>query len=174
MTRTAPHDDLVLYNTWVAHSRNASAAARYLGMETATMQYHVRTKDFQQKYLMEYGGLAEGTMKAGIVSAMLAIPDAISALVDIIQTSHMVTDPETGLINANAALMKAKVNAVEALVKYIPVIPEKLEDLDQGSTIEVSGTYATPSYQLSPEDEIKLQLESNIIDTAEKRSRPRR
>ena len=163
------YDDVTIYNAWIAHNRNGASTARSLGMEAATVQWHVRTKNFEQRYLLEYGGLAEGTMKAGIVKAMLSVPEVVNELLEMATESHRVVDRETGEMVADYRIMSSKVKAIEALTKFLPLMPEKIEDV-MAMAIETSGIDATPA-GLSPEEEIRLAIESNIIDAAESRAR---
>jgi hypothetical protein len=162
-------DDVTIYNTWIAHNRNGAATARSLGMEAATVQWHVRTKNFEQRYLLEYGGLAEGTMKAGIVKAMLAIPDVVNELLEIATENHRAINSQTGEEYADARIMMAKVKAIDTLTKFLPIMPEKVEDV-LAMAVEVQGEMVNTT-GLSPEEEIRLAIESNIIDAAEARTR---
>lgn len=173
MANVAKYDDQTLYNTWVAFGRNASQAAKSLGMDAPAMQWHVRTKNFQHKYLLEYGGLAEGTMRAGIVSAMLAIPEMVDQLLDIARTNHMALDPETGITGPDAKVMMAKVKAIDTLTKFFPQVPQTAKELQE---LGVTTIEANPQIveNLSPEEEIRAALEANIIDAAEQRSGAKR
>lgn len=174
MPRVAAIDDDTMFNAWVAHNRNATQAAKHLSMKPVTMIYHIRTKDFHQRYLMEYGGVAEGVMRTAITQAMLAMPDAVSELLELMKVDHMVTDPDTGDLRADARIMTAKVKAIEALTKFLPEVPERLDDFGLSHTIEGVGVLLDQPTTMSPEEEVRTMLEANIVDNAEKRSKPRR
>jgi hypothetical protein len=165
----AQFDDVTMYNAWIAHNRNAVKAAKSIGLEPSAMHWHVRTKNFEQRYLLEYGGLAEGTMKAGIVKAMLAIPDVVNELLEMATESHRVVNAQTGEEYTDARIMMAKIKAVDTLVKFLPTMPEKIEDV-LAMAIETHGEMVNAA-GMSPEEEIRMAIESNIIDAAEARTR---
>jgi hypothetical protein len=167
MVHKAQYDDDTMYNAWVAHNKNASATARALGMEATTMQWHVRKKNFEHRFMVEFGGLAEETMRGGIVKAMLAVPTMVDHLVTMATEDHIVAD-QYGVPRADPRIMMAKVKAIEALAKYIPQVPEKMSDVFDAS-LEAVGSVVEQG--LSVEDEVKLAIEANIIDAADARTR---
>lgn len=162
-------DDQTMYDTWVAFGRNASKASKSLGIHAHTMQHHVRTKDFEKKFLLEYGGLAEGSMRAGIVRAMLAIPEMIDTLVEIARTSHIVTD-ENGVDVVNPQIMQARVKAIATMRDWLP---DNLSTAVNADIVDASAWLVQTGGDMSPEEEVRLQLEANIVDASEARTRTR-
>lgn len=156
MARVAEISDPDMYAMWVACGRNATQAARRLGIEPATFQYHARTKNYNGRYAAEFAEFAEGYRRIALIEAYQNIKEMLDVLKDI------ATDDE--------AQHRDRINAAERYLRFIndsqPIQP-RVQIVDDQA---IEATIVDDDIQ-DAETYIKRALEANIIDASESRTK---
>lgn len=157
-----PADDM--YTAWVANGRNASKAARAVGLSPRAFQYHSQVHDFPSRYAKEFNSTAEGLRRMVYTDMLLHLPEVVDELVRVIKSP----DPEDGPTGT-------KIAAIRTFLQYLPR-PEPAPDYDK--IFEAKYRMPDPddgeAGDLSPEDIIRGELEANIVDAADERNRTKR
>lgn len=166
MPRTALYSDEDIYVTWVASGRNASAAARQLDINPSTVLYHVKNKNFHQRYLAEYGSTSNAIHKVAVIEAIMELPRMLDQLREIAyDQDQKATD---------------RINAIKT---YLSILPKTEPDTGESNITfieakaSVSGTQASPQQDQPVDDlpmleaQVREALEENIIRVAEQKSR---
>lgn len=160
MSRAATYTEDELYAAWVASGRNATAAAKTLGMNSTTVSYHVNNKNFHQRYMADYGGVANGIRKVAFLDALTEMPRLLKGLAEI-------ASDET-------ATNKDRITATKA---YFDILQRETMDVQEAGMTYIEAKGVWKDEKLSPaadqeklvEEEVKLALESNIISSIEQR-----
>jgi len=159
----AQYTDDEMYHAWIATNRNASAAAKRLGINARNMQAHVTRKNYEARYVEEFTQVAENTRMMVFTDMLLNMPVVLKELMGII------TNPDPEVVPA-----MAKVRAIETYLRYLPV-EKRDERNEQAYVIEIKqpGGGESGGESGGAEDAIRQHLESNIHAAIDERANRR-
>lgn len=147
-----------MYTAWVANNRNAARAAEAMGIKPRILQYHAQVHDFPGRYAREFNATAEGLRRMVYTDMLLKLPDVMKSLM--------------GMISDEQSDNQTRLQAIRVYLSFLPK-PEPAPDYDK----IFEAKYRMPDPDdgdggaSSAEDLIRLQLEANIVDASDERSR---
>lgn len=153
-------DEETMYTTWVACNRNAAEAAKRLGLTHGNMRYHVSSKNWNDRYAVEYSGTALAVRKMAMLQAAMQTPKMLEILIEIAEDGSQPA--------------MARVAAVRDFFK-ITMPPEPARVDSRGvSVVEAAGVVLENQEPEQVEVQIREMLEANIIGANEQRTRKAR
>lgn len=176
MAGKAPVTDETMYAVWVANARNATKAAKVVGMNGATFRHHVRTKQFDKRYAASIEGDAMDSARISIYSAMSRMSELYDALFDIAlgKVTTKVVDRHGELAEVPPTF-RERTAAADSILKALPrlgVTETLSQPPAQSLTVTESRLAIEPANIVSLDAQFVAVSPSDTEDEIENTARP--